>query len=159
MSHPMTIAEAKQALPLETLMEQLGHGEHVAKSARCPFHDDSNKSFSVYDGKNGKQWKCHTGCGVGDQIDYLSLVHGVGKKEATKEFLHMASPSRELPKLASFSWQKYQAEDANKAARCLSRFRGYSYDFCEWLLSSGAIGVGVSGMGYEFAFPITNALG
>ena len=64
------IRQAKRTLPLPTLMHQLGLGEHAKRSARCPFHGDQHNSFSVW--KNGAGlwfWKCHTGCGEGDEIN------------------------------------------------------------------------------------------
>src|SRR3954463_3273719 len=42
------LALAKQRLPLSALMAQLGFGDRAKKSARCPFHDDSAASFSLY---------------------------------------------------------------------------------------------------------------
>jgi hypothetical protein len=41
------IAEAKQRLPLPTLMHRVGLGEYVRKTGFCPFHDDQRKSFFI----------------------------------------------------------------------------------------------------------------
>jgi DNA primase len=71
------IAEAKRQLPLPALLHRLGLGEHAKKSALCPFHDDKHNSFSVW--KNGVGlwfWKCHTGCGEGDEITFLEKHYG-----------------------------------------------------------------------------------
>ena len=43
-----SIEEAKRRLPLPLLLKQLGLGEHAKKTARCPFHEDRNPSFSVF---------------------------------------------------------------------------------------------------------------
>jgi DNA primase len=55
-------------------MYRLGLGKHAKKSARCPFHDDKHNSFSVW--RNGAGlwfFKCHAGCGEGDEINFLEL--------------------------------------------------------------------------------------
>lgn len=65
------IAQLKQALPLDALMRKLGHGDLVRKSAKCPFHQDTRSSFSVYENGSGLAWKCHAGCGQGDEIDFV----------------------------------------------------------------------------------------
>ena len=68
------IDEAKKKLPLPVLMHRLGVGEHAKKSARCPFHEDKHNSFSVWQRPDaGWFWKCHSGCGAGDEINFLLL--------------------------------------------------------------------------------------
>jgi hypothetical protein len=68
------IDEAKKKLPLPVLMHRLGVGEHAKKSARCPFHEDKHNSFSVWQRPDaGWFWKCHSGCGAGDEINVLLL--------------------------------------------------------------------------------------
>jgi hypothetical protein len=84
------IQEAKRRLPLKDLMTRLGFGDRAKKSARCPFHNDHNPSFGIFqiDGQWG--FKCHA-CGAkGDSIDFLAQVKGIDVKEATKLFLEMA---------------------------------------------------------------------
>jgi len=48
------LAHAKQRLSLSALMAQLGFGDRAKKSARCPFHEDSSASFSLYVGDDGE---------------------------------------------------------------------------------------------------------
>ena len=87
------IAEAKRRLPLPALMHRLGLGAHAKKSAKCPFHDDQQNSFSVWQRQDGSpRFKCHAGCGEGDEITFLELHHRISNTEATKLFLEMASP-------------------------------------------------------------------
>ena len=81
------IQEAKRRLPLPQLMEQCGLGGHAKKSVRCPFHDDGNNSFSVWQGDKGWQFKCHAGCGSGDEITLLEMHETLSNKDATKRFL------------------------------------------------------------------------
>src|SRR5713226_10485504 len=84
------IHEAKQKLPLPALMHRLGLGEHAKKSARCPFHEDKRNSFSVWRNGNGWFFKCHAGCGEGDEITFLEKYRSVSNSDATKLFLEMA---------------------------------------------------------------------
>ena len=52
------LAHAKQCLPLSALMVQLGFADRPKKSARCPFHEDSSASSSLYVGDDGEErWK------------------------------------------------------------------------------------------------------
>jgi len=89
---------AKQRLPLPNLLESLGLGEHAKKSARCPFHDDHDNSFSVYKNDKG-QWrfKCFTGCGSGDEITFVELHKRISNGEAIKLFLEMAGLNASAP--------------------------------------------------------------
>jgi Protein of unknown function (DUF3631)/CHC2 zinc finger len=88
------LATAKQLLSVPALMETLGLGERAKKNARCPFHSpDNHPSFSVFE-KDGKTfWKCHAGCGDGDQLDFLVKLRGYSIKEAIVEFLRLAGAS------------------------------------------------------------------
>jgi DNA primase len=85
------LAQAKQRLPLPALMSLLGHGDRARKSARCPFHEDSRNSFSVYQRRDGSwAFKCHAGCGQGDAIDFLAKHRGLSNAEACREFIRLA---------------------------------------------------------------------
>src|SRR5438094_5880212 len=85
-----TIDEAKRRLPLPELMKRLGLGQHAMKSARCPFHDDKHNSFSVWQQNGVWRWKCHVGCGCGDEINFLELHESLSRRDATKRFLELA---------------------------------------------------------------------
>jgi DNA primase len=85
------LAQAKQRLSLSALMAQLGFGDRAKKSARCPFHEDSSASFSLYVGDDGKQrWKCFAGCGQGDAIDFLAKHRGLSNAQACREYIRLA---------------------------------------------------------------------
>ena len=89
------ISVAKAQLPLPDLMHRLGLGEHAKKSAHCPFHDDKNKSFSVYQTANGNcRWKCHAGCGEGDEIDFIARVRDTATSEACRVYIDLAGVNR-----------------------------------------------------------------
>lgn len=84
------LAEAKRRLSLPVLMGQLGIGDHAKKSAPCPFHEDSRSSFSVYQRPDGSwAWKCHAGCGGGDEPDFLAKHRGINNTDACREYLRM----------------------------------------------------------------------
>src|SRR5215469_2077670 len=99
------IDEAKRLLPMPKVLEKLELGAHAKKSTHCPFHEDEHNSFSVFHGNDGKgwQWKCHSGCGYGDEIALLMKVNGINRREAITLYLDMAGfpprvhKSREYP--------------------------------------------------------------
>jgi hypothetical protein len=159
------IQEAKQNLPLPALIHRLGLGEHAKKSARCPFHDDKHNSFSIWPRDGSWFWKCHTGCGDGDEITFLEKHRGISRSAAIKVFLEMAGVdgatsvrSQHLAKETSeqrFNWQ--QCVDAFTGADLeqLAEWRGYSLEFCSWLKETGVVGM------YDgcIAFPVHDRTG
>jgi Protein of unknown function (DUF3631)/CHC2 zinc finger len=158
------IREAKRRLPLPTLMNQLSLGEHCSKSARCPFHEDHRNSFSVFQTERGWFFKCHAGCGEGDEINLLQKQKDVSRNEAIKLFLRMAGlngcmPHNSLPKggggASSFNWRVAVEELTAKYLEQLADWRGYSGALCGWLHQRGLIGV------YRgwIAFPIHDRTG
>jgi DNA primase len=97
MNHDL-LMQAKRRLTLIALMSQLGFGDHAKKSARCPFHEDSSASFSVYLGEDGElRWKCFAGCGGGDVIDFLAKHRGISNADACREYITLAGISAPLP--------------------------------------------------------------
>jgi DNA primase len=83
------ILQAKELLPLEQLIEELGDEDPVS-SGLCPFHPDSRPSFSIFEYEGVKLWKCHAGCGAGDQIKYLEATYLCSRGEAIRRFLALA---------------------------------------------------------------------
>jgi hypothetical protein len=89
--HVNLVVEAKRRLPLPDLMKLLGDGEHAKKSARCPFHEDKKPSFSMFKGKDGGwYWKCHAGCGQGDEVNYLGLKLYLSVRDAIRRYRELA---------------------------------------------------------------------
>ena len=64
---------------------QRGYQGEPCSSCRCPFHEDKNKSFSVYD--QGRRFKCFAGCGQGTIVDFNALADGTTDSEASKRLL------------------------------------------------------------------------
>jgi CHC2-type zinc finger protein len=119
------IDEAKRRLPLSELMAREGLGEHVKKSAHCPFpgHEDKHKSFSVFQGDDGFwHWKCHSRCGDGDEIMFLRNLKGCSLTDAMNLFLDMAGfPSDVPPKSPEYpkSREFPQSHESPKSPECL----------------------------------------
>lgn len=88
------VAEAKRRLPLRQLMERRGLAAHAKRSAFCPFHENTRTpAFSVFQDERGLwHFKCHAGCGEGDEITFLEKLDGLSNKDATRQFLAAALP-------------------------------------------------------------------
>ena len=87
----LSIEEAKELLPLPELMQLLGFGHACARSALCPFHEDHHPSFSVFQHEGSWFWKCHAGCGAGDEIKFMALAENLDYPSATNRFLELAA--------------------------------------------------------------------
>src|ERR1041384_5386022 len=71
-------------------MARCGDGDRAKKSARCPFHEDGNNSFSVWQRDGLWYWKCHAGCGEGDEIHYLQRKFGMDTAGAFANWKELA---------------------------------------------------------------------
>src|SRR5262249_36227471 len=99
------IVQARTRLPLPRLMELEGLGVQVKKNknVRCPFHPDKRPSFSVFEQNGRWRWKCHAGCGGGDEIDFLCKLRGISKREAVSLYFEMAGFPAESPECSELS--------------------------------------------------------
>jgi hypothetical protein len=151
-----SLQEAKRRLILPALLHQLGLGELAKKSARCPFHDDQRNSFSVFKGESGAWfWKCHAGCGQGDEITFLEKHKGVATGEAIRVFRELvgcapvSTPKRErsiAPTIRNrvtddFDWNTCVSALTDAHLERLGNERWYSRAFCEWLRGEQLVGV------------------
>jgi AAA domain/CHC2 zinc finger len=165
---------AKQRLPLPALMYRLGLGEHAKKSARCPFHDDEHNSFSMWQKDGAWFWKCHAGCGAGDEINFFEKHKAISRGDAIKLFLEMAGCARSAQTLqrtssngqttrALFNWRACVSaldppvdddplDYGNPHLVRLGNERGFSRAFCSWLREKYFVGL------FEgcLAFPVKN---
>lgn len=146
------IAEAKSKLPLPGLLHSLGLGDHAAKSARCPFHDDRRNSFSIWRKNGAWFWKCHTGCGHGDEINFLELHNGISRRDATKLFLEIAGVAQRKSS-KSFNWQAHVDALSDTHLERLGNERWYSRAFCSSIHDDKKL-VGLHNG--NFAFPVGN---
>jgi hypothetical protein len=145
------IALAKQRLPLPVLMRDLGLEEHTKKSARCPFHDDKHNSFSVWQNDDGWAFKCHAGCGAGDEINFLELHEKLSRGDAVKRFLALADvngsapyappPNETKTTQSAFDWCACVTALTEKHLEQLKQWRGYSPELCLWLKQESLIGL------------------
>jgi Protein of unknown function (DUF3987)/CHC2 zinc finger len=159
------ILEAKLTLPLPALLHRLGLTEHAKKSARCPFHDDKHNSFSVWQNGDGWAFKCHAGCGAGDEINFLELHEKLSRRDAVKRFLELAgvngfapyvpSPNEINQARSAFDWRVCVNASTDKHLEQLAKWRGYSIEFCSWLKNEGLIGLHAGCI----AFPVHDEAG
>lgn len=89
------IRVAKARLPLPSLLARLDLATHAKASSCCPFHEDRSPSFSVWHGTHGWRWKCHAGCGEGDEIDFLERHWQLSRADAIRRYCAMAGQSSE----------------------------------------------------------------
>ena len=155
------VRQGKLRLPLPSLMQQLGLGEYAKKSARCPFHEDRHNSFSVWQNNDAWFWKCHAGCGAGDEIDFLEKSKGISRSDATKLYLEMAGCAPSTQRLehkssngqsTAFDWQECVSALKPKDLVRIGNERWYSRAFCSWLREKHLIGL-FNGF---VAFPVQN---
>ena len=163
--NPDLLAQAKRRLPLPDLMAQHGFGDRAKKSARCMFHEDSRNSFSAYRRKDGTwAWKCHAGCGGGDEANWLAKHRKLSIADACREFIRCADvtpspapPMSSKPSLSPgspFDWQKCVASFTGEHLEKIAKWRGYSSKSVEWLHAQSLIGLFD---GDHVAFPVHDA--
>jgi hypothetical protein len=148
-------------------MAQHGLGDRAKKSARCMFHEDSRNSFSAYRRKDGTwAWKCHAGCGGGDEADWLAKHLNLSNAEACREYIRLAGvtlppaapqsckPSRSVQ--PPFDWSKCVDSFTSQHLEKIANWRGYTPQFVKWLLAESLIGLFAD---EHFAFPVHDAQG
>jgi hypothetical protein len=135
----------KDLLPLPSLLHRLGLGEKAKKSSRCPFHDDHRNSFSIFIGEGGRWfWKCHAGCGHGDEPAFLAKYKKIPIGDAIRLFKEMAgvNPPRSKPGPAPPpDWGACVEAFTNKHLEQLADWRGYSGELCSWLKQNDLVGL------------------
>jgi hypothetical protein len=89
--------DLRTRLPLPELMDRLGFAESNKHTAKCPFHEDQHPSFSVFETGSGHRWKCHAGCGGGDEVDFLRKVSGGTTADAFNLWREMAGVTSVTP--------------------------------------------------------------
>jgi hypothetical protein len=118
------IAELKQSIDLASIVESAGielrrsGHRHVGL---CPFHDERDPSFTVFDGGG---WKCF-GCGEhGDVIDFVQKIYGLSFKDALKYLGIETGPM--TPKVQrDIKKQKRRSELVKQFRKWETRYSGY----------------------------------
>jgi hypothetical protein len=116
------IDKARRQLPLPALMAREGLGEHAKTSAHCPFpgHEDKHKSFSVFKGDDGFwHWKCHSRCGDGDEIMFLSKLKGLSLSRGMNLYLDMAGFPSDVPPKSHEYPKCRESHESPKSPECL----------------------------------------
>ena len=120
-------------------MKRLGFGEHAKKSAHCPFHDDRHNSFSVWQSADGAWFfKCHTGCGDGDEIKFLELHERLSPGDAIDRFVRMAGVNGSK---APVDWRACMDAFIDDRVAQFADWRGYSGELCSWLRKRKLVGL------------------
>src|SRR5437763_812465 len=65
----------------------------------CAWWSDRGMSFSVWQSDGSWFWKCHAGCGEGDEITFLELLKRISRREAIKLFLETAGVEQTISQL------------------------------------------------------------
>jgi hypothetical protein len=145
-------------------MERYGLGAHAKKSARCPWHEDKNKSFNIWQDEKGNwHFKCFAGCGTGDEITFIEIVENLSNKDATKRFLELAGVNGSQTNGASgaalskptvtvkrFDWLSCVNAFTDAHVAKLAAWRDYSPPFVQWLKANALVGI----LGESIAFPV-----
>ncbi len=159
------LAQAKARLPLSALMAQLGFGDRAKKTARCPFHEDSSASFSLYIGDDSEErWKCFAGCGQGDVIDFLAKHRTLSNSDACREYIRLAGvtplpappPSSKPSQSAQppLDWSACVAALTAEHRAKLAEWRGFAPKFVGWLHAENLVGFFDA---EHIAFPVHDA--
>jgi putative DNA primase/helicase len=157
------IVEAKRRLPMPELLRKMGMEDRAKRSARCPFHEDKSPSFGIFQKDGDWFWKCHAGCGEGDEIDFLAKSKGLQNGAAVREFLALAGmngssgastflPCPVAAKPVEEKTAEPLADRGEEWVRCvdalddaglvfIAKDRGYAPTFCAWLKSQKLIGL------------------
>jgi hypothetical protein len=123
--------QIREATDLQALVES--YGVKLRRCApntvigRCPFHTDKSPSLRINLPGHAypERWKCWSGCGAGDAVDFLIKIEGISKFEAVKRLAATAGISLsedETPEQRKSRIRK-QKQDAIDRPRALRYFR------------------------------------
>jgi hypothetical protein len=163
------IQKAKEILPLPSLVKRMGFLKLRKGENLCPFHSDKKPSFSIFN-KNGLWFfKCHGECYMaGDEITFIEKALNIKRGAAIAFFLSEAEKAAEetppvetLPPIEEDVnsiternlgelWEDSVKKCTKLNLLTLELWRGYSKEFCQWLVLQKLIGL------YQehFSFPV-----
>jgi hypothetical protein len=84
------VKEAKQRLPLPSLLKQVGLGKHAKASCCSPLREDKNPSWGVFEEDGLWFWKDHGTGESGDEVTFIERLHGCTRADAMRRFCEMA---------------------------------------------------------------------
>jgi hypothetical protein len=175
-----TADELKAKLPLPDLMAVCGDGDRAKKSARSPFRDETNPSFSVFQTDGRWFWKDFATDEGGDEITYLQKRFGIDTSTAFTKYAEFAGfsngthhgkngspkhpqpttpppPAQEKSNGADYSatWAACVAGLNDDRVSRIATWRGLSLPCVNWLRGQGLIGLHRGSV----AFPVIEAGG
>jgi AAA domain-containing protein len=131
--------------------------------ALCPVHEDRTPSFSISQGAGGNFLvHCHRGCETeaalrarGLTMEDLFVEKVQRRQRRDRHVLNPGCAVRPAAKktteaVTAFDWQACVAAVDEKQIQRLSKLRGYSIEFCQWLKDNNLLGI-IDG---HFAFPV-----
>jgi hypothetical protein len=126
--------------------------------ARCPSHDDQTPSLSIKEGRDGCALvKCRAGCATEDVLKAMGLamrdLFPLNSKPIPGKAFREAKAIMQAPQ--AFDWQACVNALDHGDLHGLSRRRGFSLEFCQWLHKQKLVGIYRGSV----AFPVYDALG
>jgi hypothetical protein len=149
--------DLKRRLPLPQLMAVLGHGDRAKREAFCPFHENKKtEAFSVWQNETGWHWKCHTGCGGGDEISYLQQLFNEPYKSALRRLADLAGglPADGAPRISKrqqsvsitarkeVKWPNDMHAGSDTDLRAVANLRAVSFDALQMMRALGLLKFG-----------------
>jgi len=119
----MTIQEAKARVDIPAIAAIIFPKWNPEVSCKCPWREDRNPSFSVFD--NGRKWKDHGTGDSGDAVDFLEKAKGLSKEEAIQQFLQMAGIPNERTHQGNFVRSGVEDTPAKESTR--SKWPSFDY--------------------------------
>jgi AAA domain len=121
--------------------------------AKCPAHDDHDPSLSIDEGSDGRALvKCHAGCATDDVLRTRNLTTRDLFPIPGKAFRDAKAIMQSPP---PFDWQACVKALDQGDLHGLSKRRGFSPEFCQWLNEEKLIGIYRGSV----AFPVCDAQG
>lgn len=118
----MTRDEIIAANPIEAVLAERGVkliGSGNQRTAKCPFHQDKNPSFSVNIPEG--TWHCHVGCGGGSVIDLLAKFQNRTPADILRDHRddsrQAASPPAQRREVAVYRYQDANRKDVFEVVR------------------------------------------
>jgi hypothetical protein len=154
----MTLDQARQKLPLDSLMAAMGHGDAAKSKAKSPFRDDKNPSFGIYRATDGRlRWKDHATGEGGDEVDYLALAMDLSPQEAQRKYIEMAGGANRVdtstgkyrvkrkgqpdePKPPIFCWSQYRERANDTFLAGIVEERKVSAEILLWAKANNILG-------------------
>lgn len=144
------VDELKRVCPLPVLMHRIGLGKFAKKSCSSPFREDKNPSWGIFKHDGNWFFKDQATGETGHEITLLARWKGLDEKRDFQTILKIYAELAGVPlnqtlptgaETPHFSWSECVSSFDEFKQKELSEWRGYSPDFCAWLVSEKQIGL------------------